>query len=96
MGVGGWGGGGGSGVYWAEMTHQSRPKRPTLKSGRNCLTTQSNDSAAMTHSGSDRDSNPFFLFLYTARPSFEYYQQVYFTHCGLQDESLQVTISKLL
>ena len=37
-----------------------------------------------------------FLSLCTARPSFEYYQQVYFVHSGLQDESLQVTISKLL
>ena len=36
-----------------------------------------------------------FLSLYTARPSFEYYRQVYFVHSGLQDESLQVTISKL-
>ena len=39
--------------------------------------------------------NFFFLSLYTARPSFEYYRQVYFVHSGLQDESLQVTISKL-
>ena len=38
---------------------------------------------------------PFILSLYTARPSFEYYPQVYFVHSGLQDESLQVTISKL-
>ena len=38
----------------------------------------------------------FFLSLYTARPSFEYYRQMYFVHSGLQDESLQVTISKLL
>ena len=38
----------------------------------------------------------FFLSLYTARPSFDYYQQVYFVHSGLQDESLQATISKLL
>ena len=38
---------------------------------------------------------PFFLSLYTARPSFEYYRQVYFVHSGLQDKSLQVTISKL-
>ena len=37
----------------------------------------------------------FFLSLYTARPSFEYYRQVYFVHSGLQDVSLQVTISKL-
>ena len=37
----------------------------------------------------------FFLSLYTARPSFEYYRQVYFVHYGLQDESLQVSISKL-
>ena len=37
----------------------------------------------------------FFLSLYTARPSFEYYRKVYFVHSGLQDESLQVTISKL-
>ena len=37
----------------------------------------------------------FFLSLYTARPSFEYYRQVYFVHSGLQDENLQVTISKL-
>ena len=37
----------------------------------------------------------FFLSLYTARPYFEYYGQVYFVHSGLQDESLQVTISKL-
>ena len=36
-----------------------------------------------------------FLSLYTARPSFEYYRQVNFVHSGLQDESLQVTISKL-
>ena len=36
----------------------------------------------------------FFLTLYTARPSFEYYRQLYFVHSGLQDESLQVTISK--
>ena len=28
------------------------------------------------------------LSLYTARPSFEYYRQVYFVHSGLQDESL--------
>ena len=37
----------------------------------------------------------FFPSLYTARPSFEYYRQVFFVHSGLQDESLQVTISKL-
>ena len=37
----------------------------------------------------------FFLSLYTARPSSEYYRHVYFVHPGLQDESLQVTISKL-
>ena len=37
----------------------------------------------------------FFLSLYTARPSFEYYRQVYFVHSRLQDESLQVAISKL-
>ena len=36
-----------------------------------------------------------FFSLYSARPSLEYYQQVYFVHSGLQDESLQVTISKL-
>ena len=36
-----------------------------------------------------------FLSLYTASLSFEYYRQVYFVHSGLQDESLQVTISKL-
>ena len=29
------GGGGGSGVFWADMTYQYMPKRPTLKSGRN-------------------------------------------------------------
>ena len=41
--------------------------------------------------------NSFFLFLslYTARPSLEYYRQVFFVHSGLQDESLQVNISKL-
>ena len=27
-------GGGGGGGYWAETTHQDRPKRPTLKPGR--------------------------------------------------------------
>ena len=43
---------------------------------------------------SEHDS--FFLSLYTARPSFEFYRQVYFEHSGLQDESLQVTISKLV
>ena len=37
-----------------------------------------------------------FLSLYTARLSFKYCGQVYFVHSGLQDESLQVTISKLL
>ena len=31
----------------------------------------------------------------TARPSFEYYRQVYYVLSGLQNESLQVTISKL-
>ena len=36
-----------------------------------------------------------FFSLYTARPSFEYYWQVYFVYSGLQDESVQVTISKL-
>ena len=41
------------------------------------------------------DIECFFLSQYTARPSFEYYRQVYFVHSGLQDESLQVTISKL-
>ena len=35
-----------------------------------------------------------FLSLYTARPFFEYYRQVYYVHSGLQDEGLQVTISK--
>ena len=39
--------------------------------------------------------NVSFLSLYTARASFEYYRQVYFVHSRLQDESLQVTISKL-
>ena len=34
----------------------------------------------------------FFLSLYSVKPSFEYYRQVYFVHSGLQDESLQVTI----
>ena len=34
---------------------------------------------------------PFFLYLYTARRSFEYYRQVYFVHSGLQDESLQLS-----
>ena len=38
----------------------------------------------------------FFLTLYTARPSFKYYRQVYFVHSGLQDESLQVTQNMLL
>ena len=33
-----------------------------------------------------------FLSLYTARPSFEYYRQVYFVHSRLQDESPKVTI----
>ena len=37
----------------------------------------------------------YFFSLNTAKPSFEYYQQVYFVYSGLQDESLQVTISKL-
>ena len=37
----------------------------------------------------------YFLSRYTARPSFKYYRQVYFVYSGLQDESLQVTISKL-
>ena len=37
----------------------------------------------------------FFLSLYTAKPSFEYYLEVYFVHSVLQDESLKVTISKL-
>ena len=41
------------------------------------------------------DTFHFFLTLYTARPSFEYYRQVFFVHSGLQEESLQVTISKL-
>ena len=41
------------------------------------------------------DFDFLFFSLYTARPSFEYYRQVYFVHSGLQDESLQVTISKL-
>ena len=36
-----------------------------------------------------------FLSLYTARLSLECYRQVYFVHSGLQDESIQVTISKL-
>ena len=36
-----------------------------------------------------------FFSLYTARPSFEYYRQAHFVHSGMQDESLQVTISKL-
>ena len=43
----------------------------------------------------DPGKDTFFLSLYTARPSFEYYRQVYLVHSGLQDESLQVTISKL-
>ena len=37
----------------------------------------------------------YHLSLYTARPSFKYYGQVYFVHSWLQDESLQVTIWKL-
>ena len=42
-----------------------------------------------------QEVSPFFLSLYTARASFEYYRQVYFVHSGLQDESPQVSISKL-
>ena len=34
-----------------------------------------------------RNSLSFFLSLYTARPSFEYYRQVYFVHSGLQDKA---------
>ena len=37
----------------------------------------------------------FLSFSITARPSCEYYRQVYFVHSGLQDESIQLTISKL-
>ena len=39
--------------------------------------------------------NTFFLSLYTARPSFEYYRQVYFVHSGLCAKrfwSLQINI----
>ena len=44
--------------------------------------------------------NPFFLFflsfsIYCLALAFEHYRQVYIVHSGLQDESLQVTISKL-
>ena len=31
-----------------------------------------------------RTSDPFFLSLYTARPSCEYYQKVYFVHSGFR------------
>ena len=48
-----------------------------------------------THLGQMDVPTLIFLSLYTARPSFEYYRQVYFVHSGLPDESLQVTISKL-
>ena len=37
--------------------------------------------------------NPYYWA--TVRPSCRYYRQVFFVHSGLQDESLQVTISKL-
>ena len=33
--------------------------------------------------------------IYCLAPAFEHYRQVYIVHSGLQDESLQVTISKL-
>ena len=36
---------------------------------------------------------PPFLSLYTARPSFEYYRQVYFVHPGLQDERMRVKLA---
>ena len=36
-----------------------------------------------------------FLSLYTAPHPREHYRHVYFVHSGLEDESLQVTISKL-
>ena len=44
-------GGGGGGGYWAETTHQIRPKRPTLKSGRN--NPGRNDPAETTHGRND-------------------------------------------
>ena len=39
----------------------------------------------------------FFLsfYIYCLALAFEHYRQVYIVHSGLQDESLQVTISKL-
>ena len=45
------GGGGGSEIYRAETTHQNRPKRPTLKSGRN--DPGRNDPAETTHGRND-------------------------------------------
>ena len=42
---------GGGGGYWAETTHQIRPKRPTLKSGRN--NPGRNDPAETTHGRND-------------------------------------------
>ena len=36
------------------------------------------------------------FFIYCLALAFEHYRQVYIVHSGLQDESLQVTISKLL
>ena len=35
------------------------------------------------------------FFIYCLALAFEHYRQVYIVHSGLQDESLQVTISKL-
>ena len=52
-------------------------------------------SGCSKYDGSGMASRLSFSYLYAARPSFEYSQQVYFVNCGLQDESLQVTISKL-
>ena len=44
-----------------------------------------------------RASSPLFLSfsIYCLALAFEHYRQVYIVHSGLQDESLQVTISKL-
>ena len=42
------------------------------------------------------DCHSFLSFsVYCLSLAFEHYQQVYIVHSGLQDESLQVTISKL-
>ena len=78
-----------------EKFHKSKIRQCCVEPTIHCIKLQTVKDAKYLGLTISSDLSWNFRSLYTARPSSEYFRQVYFVHSRLQDESLQVTISKL-